>query len=953
MESAETRTPRQLVGREQETARLDALVGALPRRDSGQALMLHGRPGMGKTALLDGCAAGARATGALVLRAAGVRTEASLPYAALHQALWPVQDELNEPHELPCPQRTALRSALDAGDTSRADVFGLSTAVLTLLHSSARERPVLLVLDDAHWFDPESRAVFGFLSRRLAGTRISLVAATADSADPYLDDARTAARSLSPLSSTDAAEMLDARHPALAPEARRRIIEAAGGSPLVLAELPGALSDAQLAGHEPLPVLLPLSPPLRRVYGPLLEALPEEVRELLLLAALEANGSTRTVWAAYRHGWEAAGEALVAAEQAGVLRVAGERGLLVFTEPLLRSAVVAAAAPDRVRAAHRALASVLDHEPDEQVRHLAASAVGLDPAAAGALAAGAARAARHGLEHLALTAHSRAADLSGNPAERAELLALAAHSAGRAGRFAIAADLLGQASAQAPLPEGPAFALAHAQLLAERDGDSRSAFQLLLGAFDSCGDAPGDGSGPRGAWRDALLTRLFSLAVLSGDAEQWHATASRLGTGPSWARLVKRLSAPVTDGAPRNPSRMVTAVKDLPADAGSSEVLRLAHLAVAQDGLGPLQDRLRQVVEASERGGAVADCADALGLLGLDLLLGGRRDDAEKVTSRMRRLAEEHGLVLTAWRATAQSALIAAAGGDTGTARALIRELTPMNCLSGQTSLMVHQASAWAALSEGAYAEAYAHALRASATAADGAALSPLHPWVFLTLVESAVLTGRAHEGHMHLSAAQAAGLPQRSGRHLLLVAGARAILAPPQQAESLFETLLGSTEQERHPFECARLRLALDRTGHTGHTHGEGRGGVVGGAGGGSTGGGVLQAEVRTDAVRAVIRRPQREHERADVTPLLPVPAGAPGNPAELTRQELQIGRLAASGLSNKEIGRRLYLSPRTVSTHLYNLFPKLGITSRASLYQKLSELGYHEETRPAEAAR
>lgn len=88
-------------------------------------------------------------------------------------------------------------------------------------------------------------------------------------------------------------------------------------------------------------------------------------------------------------------------------------------------------------------------------------------------------------------------------------------------------------------------------------------------------------------------------------------------------------------------------------------------------------------------------------------------------------------------------------------------------------------------------------------------------------------------------------------------------------------------------------------------------------------------------------------------MTPLLPVPAGPPGNPAELTRQELQIGRLAASGLSNKEIGRRLYLSPRTVSTHLYNLFPKLGITSRASLYQKLSELGYHEESRPAEAAR
>ncbi|MFD4322746.1 AAA family ATPase [Streptomyces sp. NPDC058548] len=936
MESAEARTPRQLVGRDKESARLDALVHGLSREDAGQVVTLHGPPGMGKTALLDDCAAEARAAGALVLRAAGVRTEASLPYAALHQVLWSVQDDLDAPDALPCAQRATLRTALDTGDTSGADVFRLSTAVLALLRHSAQERPVLLVLDDIHWFDPESRGVFGFLARRLAGTRISLVAATADDARPFLDDARTDACAVGPLSRTDAEALLDARHPALAPETRRRIVETAAGSPLALTELPGALSAAQRAGREALPVLLPLSEPLRRVYGPPVEALPEEVRELLLLAALEAHGSTRTVWAAYRHGWEAAGESLVAAENADVLRVAGERRRLVFTAPLLRAAVVAAAAPDRLRAAHRALASVLDHEPAEQVRHLVASAVGLDPSVAGALAAGAARASRSGLERLALTAHSRAAELSGSSPERAELLALAAHNAGRTGRFALAAELLGRASAGAARPEGPAFALAQAHLLAERDGDSRASFHLLLGAFDSCGDAPGADSGPRGAWRDELLTRLFSLAVVSGDAEQWHAIASRLSTGPSWARLVKELSAPLADGVPlrgqATPARLDAAVTDLPPDAGGTEVLRLAHLALALDGLGPLRDRLRRVVEASDEGGSVVDCADGLGVLGLDLLLGGLRDAAEEATARMLRLAEEHGLVLTARRAKAQSALIAAAHGEATTARALIGELTAVNGLSGLTSLMVHQASAWAALSEGAYAEAYAHALRASAAAADSAALSPLHAWVFLTLVESAVLTGRAHEGHMHLAAAQAAGLPHRSGRHLVLVTGARAVLAPPQQAESLFEASVGSPERERHPFEFALLRLALDRRRRT-----------PGGSGG------VLQAEVRTPAVRAVIPRTQPDHERAGVPPLVPAPAGPRDNPADLTRQELQIGRMAASGLSNKEIGRRLYLSPRTVSTHLYNLFPKLGITSRAALYQKLSELGYHEETRPA----
>ncbi len=56
-----------------------------------------------------------------------------------------------------------------------------------------------------------------------------------------------------------------------------------------------------------------------------------------------------------------------------------------------------------------------------------------------------------------------------------------------------------------------------------------------------------------------------------------------------------------------------------------------------------------------------------------------------------------------------------------------------------------------------------------------------------------------------------------------------------------------------------------------------------------------------------------------------------------ELSPQELQIAQLAAEGLSNREIGERLYLSHRTIGTHLYNLFPKLGITSRAQLRDAL----------------
>ena len=60
-----------------------------------------------------------------------------------------------------------------------------------------------------------------------------------------------------------------------------------------------------------------------------------------------------------------------------------------------------------------------------------------------------------------------------------------------------------------------------------------------------------------------------------------------------------------------------------------------------------------------------------------------------------------------------------------------------------------------------------------------------------------------------------------------------------------------------------------------------------------------------------------------------------------QLTAQELQIAQLAAQGLSNREIGQRLYLSHRTISTHLYRVFPKLGITSRAELAAALATEG------------
>ncbi|MFG2887399.1 LuxR C-terminal-related transcriptional regulator [Streptomyces sp. NPDC048297] len=943
------RAPWPLTGRERETARLDALVdalmhegegGSLLHEGHGRALVLRGRPGTGRTALLNGCAERARAAGAQVLTATGVRSESSLPLAALHQTLCGVRDRLDD---LPAEPAALLGAVLHAGQTTVAEPFLLSTAVLTLLESVARDKPVLLALDDSHWFDEESRRVFGFLARRLQGAPLALVATADGHTGPFFQDEGIPEYSIGSLPEPDAVALLATRHPTAAPGTLRRLLAEAGGNPLGLTELPTLLSDAQIEGRQPLPSPLPLSSRLERTFQTQVRELPAEVRELLLLAALEQSGSARTIWAAYEHGWAGAREALVAAENAGVLRFSGEDGVMTFTEPLLRTAAVAEAPADRRRAAHLALAAALDHDPEQQVRHLAAAGVGLDPAVADALAASAETAAERGLESVALRARSRAADLSGHGERRAELLALAAHSSGRGGQLGRAESLLARAAEESS-QETSALALARALLLAERDDDGKAAIELLLRAFDACGDpARGSGTGDNG--HDALLTRMFSLALVAGGGEQWHAVTSRLSTGPAWARLMRDASLPLVGEDQKASARLDAAVRELPQRPGNDAVLRLAWAALSIGELGPaLQGRLRQVITAARAGDAVTDCADALGLLGFDLLLHGEWAYAEEAVEEMAAIADAHGLRLTARRAKAQLALIAAARGDSTAAREATRSLAEDGAAPGLVSVMIHQANAWAALTDEAYEEAYTHALRASAASADCTALSPVHSLLLLDLVESAALTGRGHEARMHLAAAQAAGFHHKSERRRFLLAAAQAVLASGDKAEALFAEALelpgsrpGSLEYDRLRSAFLRRRTTHDATGPT-----------------------PLAAAPRPRL--SVTGRLPEEHSRTGEPQLGPVPLAAakampvqmpvPGNPADLTPQELQVARLAASGLSNKDIGVRLFLSPRTVSTHLYNLFPKLHIHSRAALHERLLQLGYEERSPRASEA-
>ncbi|MFC8720361.1 AAA family ATPase, partial [Kitasatospora sp. NPDC057198] len=376
-----------LYGRGTERAALDRLLAEAAGGRAG-ALVLRGDPGIGKSALLE-AAAGA-AAGWRVLRAAGVESEARLPYAVLSQLLAPVLDRTGG---LPGPQRAALERTLGLADGPAGDRLLVGLAVLTLLGDLAERQPVLVLVDDLQWADPESAAALRLAARRLGAERVALLLAAREDDGP--DPAGLPELRVGPLAESDAARLLAELAPELADPAR--VLAAAGGNPLALRELPrGEDSGA-----------LPPDGRLRLAYHGQVSRLPGRTQRWLLLAALEESGEAQVLLrAATESGLDAAD--LAPAEAQGLLRVDLAAGRVAFRHPLLRSALVdRAPLADRL-AAHRALAGAYGPgEPLRRAWHRALAATGRDADAAAELAAAAGAAASRGGHTGASAAYER------------------------------------------------------------------------------------------------------------------------------------------------------------------------------------------------------------------------------------------------------------------------------------------------------------------------------------------------------------------------------------------------------------------------------------------------------------------------------------------------------------------------------------------------------------------
>jgi hypothetical protein len=361
--------PSELVGRDRDLAVVRAFIDGLSAQ--GGTVLLSGEPGIGKSALLNAAEETAAMAGLRVLRAAGAEFGA-VSFSGLNQLLLPLRPDLSRLGGL---QRNALNVALGFSEGPAGDALVVSNAVLVLLYQAATEHPLLLIVDDLQWIDEASAMVLAFVARRLSGSRVGLLAAErAGGSCPF--DLGLPGYEVLPLDGDASAKLVADCFPDLAPRVRLRIVTEAQGNPLALLELPAGLSNLQRSALAALPAVLPLNRRLRGIFLSRVSALPAGARHLLLMAVLEGTGDLSLLRAAAEGQCEI--DDLAPAELAGLVRVDETTHRVMFSHPLIRSAVMELSPSGDVRRGHLALAMQLSDQPERRAWHLAGAAIGPD-----------------------------------------------------------------------------------------------------------------------------------------------------------------------------------------------------------------------------------------------------------------------------------------------------------------------------------------------------------------------------------------------------------------------------------------------------------------------------------------------------------------------------------------------------------------------------------------------
>ena len=906
-----------LVGRVDELQCLRAFLhGAC---SGGAGRLMSGDPGVGKSALLAATAEEARGLGMRVLRAQGVDFEAGVSYSGLNQALLPVHAEFER---LSSVHREALTIALGLDTGPSAERLVVFNATLSLLQAVSADQPLLINVDDVCWLDRESAVVLGFVARRLAGSRIGLLAASRTGAPSFFDTSGLSEMAIPALNAAAAARLVDSHFPGLAPRVRQRILAEALGNPLALLEFGATLSGSHRAAVPALPPVLPPGGRLEALFAERAADLPASSRRLLLLAAFDGTGDLRVLKDACGQGNL---NDLSPAERAQLIRVDESSGRLAFCHPLTRSALVASSTHQERREAHGALASALLDEPERRAWHLAEAHAEPNEQVAVLLEETAHAMLHRGDAVGAVEALTRAAALSPLSADKGRRLAEAAYiGAEQIGDSGDAEALLAKAKRADPTSTCSLHGVTAAvNLLLNREGDVAAAYRLLVDAIET---------GPHGysTHDSGLIEAMHTLLLLcwfGGRPDMWErfdVALTRMKPQPTDALSIasKTFADPVRTAA-ASVDELQAVLDTLSGECDPTRIVRIGTASIYVDRLAESRQFTRRQVVQGRAGGSARRYLGSLMLLCLDYFISGQWEECQQLADEGLTVCESHGYRFHSWNFLYHKAILAAVRGDDRTSRQLADQITRWAAPRGFRSAEVfaHHSRVLAALSRNDFDGAYRHAVAIS-PAGTFASHVPHALWVAFDLVEAAVRTNRHAQAVAHVAAMTEADIAAISPRMALIQAGSSAVVAADRDAQQLFERALSTPNAARWPFELARIRLAYGER---------------------------LRRMRDTAKSRTHLNVALEEFDRLGASPWAirasgelratgrSIPAGSEPTALCLTAQERAIASLAATGLTNKQIGARLYLSPRTVSAHLYHIFPKLGITSRAALRDAL----------------
>jgi DNA-binding CsgD family transcriptional regulator len=906
------------------TSELEQLVGAFERVREGQSavLVIRGEAGIGKTALWRHACS--RISGYRLEQIAGVESEMELPFAGLHQLCRPMLDRVDD---LPDPQRGALGVAFGLASGDAPDRFMVALAALSLLASVAEERPLVCVVDDAQWLDDASSQVLGFVARRLLAERMAILFATRQ---PSAGDVLTGLPELSleGLSEQEARALLATAVPGRLDESvRDRVVAEARGNPLALLELPRGLSGPRLAGGFGLPDVPSISHGIEASFLRRVDGLPQDTRELLLVAAAEPVGDPALLWRTAKR----LGISRSAPEPAVQADLLGIDTHVRFRHPLVRSAVYRAASDASRRRVHKALAEEIDAagEPDRRAWHRAQASDGADEAVAAELEQSASRAQARGGLAAAAAFLARAAAMTVDPARRGERTLAAAQANLHAGWFDAALELVGAAeSEQLDELARARTVLLRAELAFAQDRGN-DATQLLLRAAGTL--EPLDARLARETYLDAWGAGMFAGRLApqgSGLLDVARAVqAAPVPHGPPRASdlLLDGFALLFTNGRVAAAPILQRAARAFAGEEASvEEVMRWGWLATAAAvtvwDYETCVAVATRCVDLARELGALTMLPVSMNVLVQVLSRGGDFAKAELLIDEANTVREATG---TRIAPSGPLVLTAVRGGD-GAASTLIDATIEMATAGGQGTAV--QYARWA---QSAVANARGRYAEAAAAASEAISDMPelfIAGWASNELVEAA-----ARSGNSKLAAEAVARLAEATegnefGWAVGVNARALALTSEGETAERHYRVAIDELSGTRLRPELARARLLYGEW---------------------------LRRENRRVDAREQLRAAHEEFTAIGMEAFAERARGelqATGEKVrkrtadtrdDLTPQERQIAHLAGEGLSNPEIGARLFLSPRTVQWHLHKVFAKLGIGSRKELRNALPASG------------